>query len=85
VSYQRFAGYLSLTDEGRTLWLPNAGAQEAVNFYSKRSSRPYDLVATTVSKHGIVGYLLLPAGGSPGEPEAARIRPRISDQAALRR
>ena len=71
VSYQRFAGYVSLTTEGRTLWLPNGGAQEAVDFYSKQANRPYDLVVTTVSKRGVVGYLMLPAGGSRGGREAA--------------
>jgi len=71
VSYQRFAGYVSLTSEGRTLWLPNGGAQEAVDFYSKQANRPYDLVVTTVSKRGVVGYLMLPAGGSRGGREAA--------------
>src|SRR5438093_860044 len=71
VSYQRFAGYVSLTSEGRTLWLPNGGAQEAVDFYSKQANRPCDLVVTTVSKRGVVGYLMLPAGGSRGGREAA--------------
>ena len=71
VSYQRFEGYLSLTFEGRTLWLPNMGAQEAVDFYSKQAKRPYDLVVTTVNKRGVAGYLLLPAGESQGGPEAA--------------
>ncbi len=82
VSYQRFAGYVSLTGEGRTLWLPNGGAQEAVDFYSKQANRPYDLVVTTVSKRGVVGYLLLPAGGSPSTPEAAN-RAAISPRASL--
>ena len=84
VSYQRFAGYVSLTSEGRTLWLPNGGAQEAVDFYSKQANRPYDLVVTTVSKRGVVGYLLLPAGGSPSTPEAAN-RAAISPRASLAR
>jgi chaperonin cofactor prefoldin len=66
VSYQRFEGYLSLTNDGRTLWLRHAGAQQAVPFYSKQTSRPYDLVVTTVGKDGVVGYLMLPAGGTEG-------------------
>jgi hypothetical protein len=74
VRYQRFAGYISLTTEGRTLWLPNGGANESVDFYSKRANHPYDLVVTTISKRGVVGYLLLPAGGGQFGPESARNR-----------
>lgn len=66
VSYQRFQGYLSLTADGRTLWLRNIGAQQAVPFYSKEAERPYDLVVTRVNHDGILGYLLLPAGGVQG-------------------
>ncbi|HEV2492760.1 MAG TPA: hypothetical protein VG204_06765 [Terriglobia bacterium] len=66
VSYQRFQGYLSLTADGRTLWLRNVGAQQAVPFYSKEAARPYDLVVTNVNRDGILGYLLLPAGGPQG-------------------
>ena len=83
VSYQRFAGYVSLTTEGRTLWLPNEGAQEAVDFYSKQAKRPYDLVVTTVSKRGVVGYLMLPAGGSRGGREAAGNRITASAQGSV--
>ena len=83
VSYQRFAGYLSLTTEGRTLWLPNGGAHESVDFYSKRANRPYDLVVTTVSKREVVGYLLLPAGGSRGGREAAGNRITASAQGSV--
>ncbi len=62
VSYQRFRGYISLTDEGKTLWLNNQSAKEAVDLYSQRYSHPYSLIVTTVSNDGVVGYLLLPAG-----------------------
>ena len=66
VSYQRFNGYLTLTEDARTLWLPNVGVQQSVAFYSKQASHPYDLVVTGVNKNGVVGYLMLPAGGSQG-------------------
>ena len=62
VSYQRFRGYISLTGEGKTLWLNDLSAKEAVDLYSPQYSHPYSLVVTTVSKDGVVGYLLLPAG-----------------------
>ena len=62
VSYQRFRGYVTLTHEGKTLWLSNLSANEAVDLYSKTNSHPYSLIVTTVSNDGVVGYLLLPAG-----------------------
>lgn len=62
VSYQRFEGYLSLTQEGRTLWLRNAGLRQGLSFYSKEDDRPYALVVTNVNRNGVVGYLLVPVG-----------------------
>jgi hypothetical protein len=61
-SYQRFRGYISLTNEGKTLWLNNLSAKEAVDLYAQQYSHPYSLIVTTVRKDGVVGYLLLPAG-----------------------
>jgi chaperonin cofactor prefoldin len=62
VSYQRFRGYISLTNEGKTLWLNNLNAKEAVDLYAQQYSHPYSLIVTTVSKDGVVGYLPLPTG-----------------------
>ncbi|MGD0458294.1 MAG: hypothetical protein ABSC21_11195 [Terriglobia bacterium] len=62
VSYQRFRGYISLTNEGKTLWLNNLNAKEAVDLYAQQYSHPYSLIVATVSKDGVVGYLPLPAG-----------------------
>jgi DNA repair exonuclease SbcCD ATPase subunit len=62
VSYQRFRGYVTLTHEGKTLWLNNLSANEAVDLYSQTNSHPYSLIVTSVSNDGVVGYLLLPAG-----------------------
>jgi len=39
---------------------PNA--KEAVDLYAQQYSHPYSLIVTAVSKDGVVGYLLLPAG-----------------------
>jgi len=61
-SYQRFRGYISLTNEGKTLWLNNLSAKEAVDLYAQQYSHPYSLIVTAVRKDGVVGYLLLPAG-----------------------
>ena len=62
VSHQRLRGYIFLPNEGKTLWLNNVGAKEAVDFYAQQYSHPYSLIVTTVSNDGVVGYLLLPAG-----------------------
>ncbi len=62
VGYQRFKGYVFLSKEGKTLWLNNFSAKEAVDLYSQQYSHPYSLVVTTVSDDGVAGYLLLPAG-----------------------
>ncbi|MGO8816542.1 MAG: hypothetical protein ACLQVG_18050 [Terriglobia bacterium] len=62
VSYQRFNGYISLTNEGKTMWLKNLSAQEPVDLYSRQFNHPYSLVVTAVNADGVAGYLLLPAG-----------------------
>jgi transcriptional regulator of heat shock response len=61
-SYQRFRGYIYLTKEGKTLWLNNLNAREAVDLYAQQYSYPYSLIVTTVNDDGVAGYLLLPAG-----------------------
>ncbi len=62
VAYQRFRGYVSLTNEGKTLWLNNLSAKESVDLFPQDSNHPYSLVVTAVNDDGVVGYLLLPAG-----------------------
>jgi len=65
VSYQSFDGFLSLTNEGRTVWLSNVGIAKAMSFYpTKQAHRSYDLVVTTISRKGVVGYLMVPEGSS---------------------
>ncbi len=61
VDHQRFRGYVSLTEEGKTLWLNNLSAKEAVDLYAQANGHPYSLIVTTVSPDGVVGYMLLPA------------------------
>jgi uncharacterized phage infection (PIP) family protein YhgE len=61
VDHQRFRGYVSLTDEGKTLWLNNLSAKESVDLYTQANGHPYSLIVTTVNPDGVVGYLLLPA------------------------
>ena len=62
VPYQRFRGYITLTAEGRTVWLDNLGANKSLDLYSQDSAHPYSLVITRVSPRGVTGYLLKPAG-----------------------
>lgn len=66
VGYQNFRGYLSLTNEGRTLWLSEVGIDKAVTFYARQTGRPYDLVVTSIRPDGIVGFLMVPEGASQG-------------------
>jgi len=61
VSHQRFRGYISLINEGKTLWLDNLHAKQAVDLYAQQTNHPYSLVVTTINDHGVSGYLLLPA------------------------
>lgn len=70
-AYQRFNGYLALTDTGRTVWLRDVAAREAVTFYAADNGHPYDLVATTIKSGGIAGYLLMPAGEVPDNGQGA--------------
>lgn len=62
VNYQRFNGFISLTDEGKTMWLKNLNAEEPVDLYSQHYGSPYSLIVTAVNEDGVAGYLLLPAG-----------------------
>src|SRR6266568_3011383 len=65
VSYQSFDGFLSLTNEGRTVWLSNVGISKAIGFYpTKQAHRSFDLVVTTISRKGVVGYLMVPEADS---------------------
>ena len=66
VNFQRFQGYVSLTHEGKTLWLNNLSAKETVDLYSQQYSHPYSLVVTAVNDEGVAGYLLLPAARKGG-------------------
>jgi chaperonin cofactor prefoldin len=66
ISYQSFDGFLSLKDEGKTVWLSSAGISRAVSFYPEPSDPPYDLVVTKIGPKGVVGYLMVPEALSQG-------------------
>jgi hypothetical protein len=72
VRYQLFGGWVSLTPDGRTLWMDSRGVQQPVVFYRKDDDQPCELVVTQVAKDSVVGYLLLPVeqDGSASGPVA---------------
>lgn len=60
VRYQRFGGWISLTDGGRTLWVQRRGVDQPVIFNRKSDDGEYDLVVTRVTRNSVVGYIVLP-------------------------
>jgi len=63
--YQRFHGSLTLLRDRQTLWLQDAGVDQPVRFYPKEGGEPDELVVTDVTKHSVIGYLLVPARQQP--------------------
>ncbi len=62
VGRQRFRGYVTLASGGQKLWLDNLGVQESLDLFPNDASHSYSLVITQINAHGVVGYLLMPAG-----------------------
>jgi hypothetical protein len=60
--YQRFRGSLWLLQDRRTLWLRDESVDQPVRFYHRAGGEPYELVVTDVTKHSVIGYLLVPEG-----------------------
>lgn len=60
--YQRFRGSLWLLQDHRTMWLHDESVHQPVRFYHKEGGEPYELVVTDVTKHSVIGYLLVPKG-----------------------
>lgn len=73
ISYRRYSGWVWLLPDRRTLWVRNQSVQEPVIFYTKKDSRPRELVITNITKDSVVGYLLLPAGPAAAEEPAAAV------------
>jgi hypothetical protein len=74
-AYQRFNGYVTLADAGRTVWLRDVAVEQSVAFYAGHDPQPFDLVVTSINSGGVAGFLVMPAGGIPpgneGKPSAA--------------
>jgi flagellar basal body-associated protein FliL len=79
--YQRFRGSLWLLQDHRTLWLRDESVHQSVRFYHKESREPYELVVTDVTKHSVIGYLLVPARQQPavGDPDGTRVSSSAND------
>ncbi len=60
VDKQQVEGWLHIVNDGRIVWLRDAGAQHPIAFASSKDSRAYELVFTKVASTGVVGYLLVP-------------------------
>lgn len=59
-SYQRYGAWVSLTPDGRTLWVERHGIEQPVVFYRQQDGERCELVVTRVARDSVVGYLLLP-------------------------
>ena len=60
VGKQEVEGWLHIVNDGRIVWIHDAGAQHPIAFASSKDSRAYQLVFTKVAKSGVIGYLLAP-------------------------
>jgi hypothetical protein len=60
--YQHFRGSLWLLQDHRTMWLRDESVHQPVRFYHREGGEPYELVVTDVTKHSVIGYLLVPKG-----------------------
>jgi hypothetical protein len=74
VNYQRFAGWITHAADRRTLWIEDQGVQQPIAFRPNQGGEAIELVATSVKKNGVVGYVLLPITGNtePGLPTTAQ-------------
>jgi septal ring factor EnvC (AmiA/AmiB activator) len=60
VGRQQIDGWLQISEDGRTVWFRDQGAQKIMTFTTKRDERTHELVFTHVGKQGVAGYLLIP-------------------------
>jgi chromosome segregation ATPase len=60
VDRQQINGWLQISEDGRTVWFRDQGAQKVMTFTTKHDERSHELVFTHVGKQGVAGYLLIP-------------------------
>jgi predicted nucleic acid-binding Zn-ribbon protein len=70
VERQRVDGWVQIASDGRFVWLHGQGAQNPIDFSSRRDARPDQLVFTQVGRNHAAGYILVPITNS-GTPAAA--------------
>ncbi|HZP01919.1 MAG TPA: hypothetical protein VFD30_16655 [Terriglobia bacterium] len=66
VARQKFGGWISLTPDGRTLWVERQGVQQPFVFYKPKDKERCELVVTRVAQDSATGYLLVAATGNTG-------------------
>lgn len=70
VRHQRFKGWVRLVPEGRTLWVDQQGILQPVVLYRQQDGGRCELIVTRVAENSVVGYVLVPAGTTAGQPMA---------------
>lgn len=74
ISHRRFSGWVWLMPDRRTLWVRNQNVQEPIIFYTRRDTRPRELVITNITRDSVAGFVLVPSKpGAAGEPGAAAL------------
>jgi len=64
VERQQITGWLQISEDGRTVWLRDQGAEKVMIFKTTHDDRSHELVFTRVGKQGVAGFLLIPTTAS---------------------
>jgi len=61
VAHRRVSGWMWIMPDRKTIWLRDQGAMQPVVYYSAADGKRREVVFTSVTDSGAVGYMLLPA------------------------
>ncbi len=61
VAHRRVSGWMWIMPDRKTIWLRGQGALQPVVYYSAADGKRREVVFTSVTDRGAVGYMLLPA------------------------
>lgn len=61
VAHRRVSGWMWIMPDRKTIWLRGQGAMQPVIYYSAVDGKRREVVFTSVTNSGAVGYMLLPA------------------------
>ena len=64
--YHRVDGWMWVMPDRRTIWLKKQGVQTPIVYYGKEDGKKREVVITSLTKNGVVGYLLLPKAEGKG-------------------